>query len=386
MAKTIKTRTRYKLVGSDYSAQEPRLTAHMAKDENMIQAYKEGKDLYCVIAASVFNNKYEDNLEFYPEGTEIELDGKKIVCGHKTHLNKAGKERRSLSKMILLAITYGMSASTLAGRINKTKEEAQEIMDSFFNSLPNVKALIEDSKRNLQEYGYTEDWAGRRRHLTDYFLNPYEAAYANPDALIAKTFNPIIGCENRPLIDDKLSMWVNRAKATRGNKAFEQLAKEAMKEDGVILSANTGRIAQAERQCLNARIQGGAASLTKLAMVQIHNSQQLKDLDAKLVMSIHDEVMLECPALYAEEVSEILPQIMIDAAAPYILTPMKCDPAVESRWYTGEYAVAVQAEFKKLEDKGYSREEAFTKLYANHPELPEEAIYKTITEGIDLEF
>jgi DNA polymerase I-like protein with 3'-5' exonuclease and polymerase domains len=181
-------------------------------------------------------------------------------------------------------------------------------------------------------------------------------------------------------------MWVNRAKASRGNKEFDQLAKEAMSTDGIILSANTGRIAQAERQCLNARIQGSAASLTKLAMIQIHNSQELKDLDAKLVMTIHDEVMLECPALYADEVSEILPRIMIDAAAPYISIPMKCDPAVESRWYTSEYAVAVQSEFKKLTDKGLGREEAFKKLYANHPELPEEAIYKTITEGIDLEF
>jgi hypothetical protein len=121
-------------------------------------------------------------------------------------------------------------------------------------------------------------------------------------------------------------------------------------------------------------------------MIQIHNSQELKDLDAKLVMTIHDEVMLECPALYAEQASEILPRIMIDAAAPYIDVPMKCDPAIESRWYTSEYAVAVQSEFKKLTDKGLDRDEAFKKLYAKHPELPEEAIYKTITEGIDLEF
>jgi hypothetical protein len=96
--------------------------------------------------------------------------------------------------------------------------------------------------------------------------------------------------------------------------------------------------------------------------------------------------MLECPALYAEQASEILPRIMIDAAAPYIDVPMKCDPAIESRWYTSEYAVAVQEEFKKLTDKGLDRDEAFTKLYEKHPELPEEAIYKTITEGIDLEF
>lgn len=278
-----------------------------------------------------------------------------------------------------------MGASTLAKRINKTNQEAQEIFDNFFRSFPKVEELINSSKEFLRTHGYVEDWAGRRRHLTDYFLMPYEAKYKNEEELIANTFNPIIGCENRPLMDDKLASWITKAKATRSNKDFDKLAQEAIK-DGVILTANTGRIAQAERQCLNARIQGSAASLTKLAMIQIHNSQELKDIDAKLVMTIHDEVMLECPALYAEQASEILPRIMIEAAAPYISIPMKCDPAVESRWYTSEYAVAVQSEFKKLTDKGLTRDEAFKKLYASHPELPEEAIYKTITEGIDLEF
>ncbi len=352
----------------------------------MTQAYLEGKDLYCVIASNIYNNRYEDNLEHYPEGTVLELDGKQIVCGYKTHLNKEGKERRSVAKMVLLALTYGMGAGTLAARTGKTRQEAQEIFDNFFKSFPKVEELINSSKEFLKNNGYVEDWAGRRRHLTDYFLEPYEATYADKDKILEKTFNPIIGCENRPLNDNTLTYWVDRAKAAKGNKAFDQLAKDALKNDGVILTANTGRIAQAERQCLNARIQGSAASLTKLAMIQIHNSQELKDLDAKLVMSIHDEVMLECPALYADEVSEILPRIMIEAAAPYISIPMKCDPAVESRWYTSEYAVVIQSEFKKLTDKGFDRDAAFTELYKKHPELPEEAIYRTITEGIDLEF
>lgn len=279
-----------------------------------------------------------------------------------------------------------MGTGTLAQRTGKTKAEAQEIFDNFFKSFPKVEELIKSSKEFLKTHGYVEDWAGRRRHLTDYFLNPYEATYKDEEKLLSKTFNPILGCENRPPMDDTLANYLAQAKATRNNKEFEQLARTAMTKDGVILSANTGRIAQAERQCLNARIQGSAASLTKLAMIQIHNSQELKDLDAKLVMTIHDEVMLECPALYAEQASEILPRIMIDAAAPYIDVPMKCDPAVESRWYTSEYAVAVQEEFKKLTKQGLDRDAAFAKLYAKHPELPEEAIYKTITEGIDLEF
>lgn len=382
----LKTRTLYKLVGSDYSAQEPRITTFLSGDPAMRQAYLEGKDLYCVIAANIYNNNYEDNLEHYPEGTVIELDGKKTICGYKTHLNKAGKERRSVAKMVLLALTYGMGPSTLAKRINKTNQEAQEIFDNFFKSFPKVEELINSSKQFLKEHGYVEDWAGRRRHLTDYFLNPYEATYKDEATVIAKTFNPILGCTNRPLVDNTLTKWIDKAKVAKGNKAFDQLARDALKEDGVILTANTGRIAQAERQCLNARIQGSAASLTKLAMIQIHNSQELKDLDAKLVMTIHDEVMLECPALYAEQASEILPRIMIDAAAPYIDVPMKCDPAIESRWYTSEYAVAVQEEFKKLTKSGLDRDKAFEKLYSKHPELPQEAIYKTITEGIDLEF
>lgn len=386
MSKTVKTRTLYKLVGSDYSAQEPRITTFLSGDAAMRQAYLEGKDLYCVIAANIYNNKYEDNLEHYPEGTVIELDGKQTVCGYKTHLNKAGKERRSVAKMVLLALTYGMGPGTLAKRINKTNQEAQEIFDNFFKSFPKVEELINDSKAFLKEHGYVEDWAGRRRHLTDYFLSPYEATYKDKETIVAKTFNPILGCKDRPLEDATLTKWLNNAKASRGNQAFDKLAREALKDDGVILTANTGRIAQAERQCLNARIQGSAASLTKLAMIQIHNSPELKELDARLVMTIHDEVMLECPALYAEQASEILPRIMIDAAAPYIDVPMKCDPAVESRWYTSEYAVAVQEEFKKLTSSGLDRETAFTKLYSKHPELPQEAIYKTITEGIDLEF
>lgn len=365
---------------------EPRITTFLSGDQAMRQAYLEGKDLYCVIAANIYNNNYEDNLEHYPEGTVIELDGKQTICGYKTHLNKAGKERRSVAKMVLLALTYGMGPSTLAKRINKTNQEAQEIFDNFFKSFPKVEELINSSKTFLKEHGYVEDWAGRRRHLTDYFLNPYEATYKDEKTIIAKTFNPILGCSNRPLKDEILTKWLTRAQNSRGNKAFDQLAKDALKEDGVILTANTGRIAQAERQCLNARIQGSAASLTKLAMIQIHNSQELKDLDAKLVMTIHDEVMLECPALYAEQASEILPRIMIDAAAPYIDVPMKCDPAVESRWYTSEYAVAVQEEFKKLTKQGLDRDAAFAKLYSKHPELPQDAIYKTITEGIDLEF
>lgn len=87
MKKSIQTRTNYVIVGSDYSAQEPRLTAFMSKDESMLNAYREGKDLYSFIASMSFNVPYEQCLEFNP------LTGAKQV---------EGKERRTQAKSILL--------------------------------------------------------------------------------------------------------------------------------------------------------------------------------------------------------------------------------------------------------------------------------------------
>lgn len=103
----LKSRTQYKIVGGDYSAQEPRLTAFYSQDQSMIDAYIEGKDLYSVIASMSFNRSYEDCLEFYPEGTEIIYEGKKVICGNKTHQNKEGKQYRSMAKSVLLGKPKG---------------------------------------------------------------------------------------------------------------------------------------------------------------------------------------------------------------------------------------------------------------------------------------
>lgn len=48
----------------------------------MYEAYNNKKDLYAMIAQSAYDNEYWENLEFYPEGTEVEIDGKKIIAGN----------------------------------------------------------------------------------------------------------------------------------------------------------------------------------------------------------------------------------------------------------------------------------------------------------------
>lgn len=80
----------YVLLSSDYSAQEPRLTAFVSSDRHLIQAFKEGKDVYASIASMSFNVPYEKCLEFHPETHEYQADGKK---------------RRNEAKTILLGQT-----------------------------------------------------------------------------------------------------------------------------------------------------------------------------------------------------------------------------------------------------------------------------------------
>lgn len=299
--------------------------------------------------------------------------------------NPSGKQRRSVGKVLNLAATYGMGGATAGSRLGKSAKEGQELLDNFFKGFPKVKEAIEYSKAFLREHGYVEDFVGRRRHLPEIFLPPYEASYKDKQAVIEKTFNPILGCQDRPLVDAKIKSYLDRAAQTRGNKEFDELARAAYK-DGIILSANTGRIAKAQRQCFNARIQGSAASLTKLAMIDIFNDERLQELDAHLVISVHDEVLVECPALYADQVEVRLPQIMVDAAAAYDDVPQACDPYQVYHWYEEEYTAGIVQKYSKMTKAGMSKQQAIQNICQHYPELTYQQVDVAITTGNNIEF
>ena len=374
----LQTKKEYKIIGSDYSAQEPRLTAHYSQDSTMIQAYKEGKDLYAVIAQGMFNNDYYDNLEFYPEGKKIVFEGKEIICGNKTHKNKDGAARRSQAKTVLLGMLYGRGAKSIGEQLGKGVKEGQEIIDKFFKKFPTVEKWISATNINAKKDGYVEDWYGRRRHLPDLQLNPYEVSYINSSDQSLE-FNPFINCENRVIEDTKLKMYQKKCSKVRYNKDFLEI-KEKAKKDGISIIANSNKIAQAERQCVNARVQGGAATLTKLAMINIYNDPILNSYGFKLLITVHDEVLGECPEEYAEKASDRLVQVMIDSAKEYIDVPMKCDPYIVSHWYEDEYAVVVQKEYQNLIDSGKTEQEAYELVKENHPETLENELNTILTE------
>lgn len=363
----------YKLIGSDYSGQEARITAACSKCPSMINAYKEGKDLYVVIAQQINNNRYEDNLEFYPEGTEIEIDGKKVICGKETHVNVEGKARRSQAKQVLLALTYGMGVKMMAERIGKTVEEAQTIMDNFFKSFPEVKQWMDDTYKKVKKTGYVEDFMGRRRRLSDVMLKPYEITSMNS----SKNF--LLCCDDNKMIDETLyNKYMTACKKIKTRNDYNEL-KSLAEKDNLILIANTDKIAQAERQSVNAIVQGGAATLTKIAMIDIYNDEILNKCKFRILLQVHDEIIGECPEEFADVVSERLPQVMMNAAKKYIETPMVCNPYCVDYWYEDELNAAILKDYKKLKEK-YSGDELFEKLEELHSEMTEEELKNIIAQ------
>lgn len=89
---------------------------------------------------------------------------------------------------------------------------------------------------------------------------------------------------------------------------------------------------EASRQCLNARIQGSSADVMKLAMVNLYNNKRFQELEGKILMTIHDEMVIECRDEVAVEMSELLPEVMKATAMKLLGTKQKCDVEVSRIW------------------------------------------------------
>ena len=378
MARTINTRTKYVLVGSDFSQQEPRLLSHYSQDENMINAYKQGKDLYATIAMGVYKMGYWDCMERHEDGSP----------------NPEGKKRRQSVKAILLGIMYGRGAQAIADQIGSSKERAQQIVDDFYSSFPSVKTWMDESLANLKKKEYVEDFYGRRRRLPDIGLQSYKVTNMNPTI----NYNPFLNCPNVEVKDSKVLEWEGKVREAiqksqkfqkdknpnfkgndeMGNATYEKLAKEALK-DKIKIEAFTGRRAQAERQCVNAMIQGGAATMTKIAMNKIFRDPILNQYGFKMLIGVHDELIGQCKEEYKDICADRLCEVMKTCVSDIVDVPFKCDPSVVRRWYEDEMGYSLQEKLNNLISEGKTREEAKEILHKKNSEFTDEEFENLLT-------
>lgn len=337
----------------------------------MIRAFTEGKDIYAIFAQSAFNNKYEDNLEFYPEGTKLIIDGQEVICGYKTHKNVEGKKRRGVGKVINLAVTYGMGPDSLASMTNRTYQEGVDLLNSFFKDFKTLKNWLDNNIETAKKIGYVEGLYGRRRHLSDVNLPLYDVRYSKNVNTQLKNFNPFLICENKE--DDTLLKWKKLCSSNLTKKQYYEY-KEQAKKDNIEIISNSAFITRAERQTSNSIIQGSAATLTKIAMINIFNDKELNDLGFRLLITVHDEVLGECPKENIKEVEERLNKVMIDSLKPYLVVPISCDLYSVPCWYYDEMANSLTKRLVELEQSGLTHEQAYDIIKKEHCELLEEQI------------
>ena len=198
----------YTLLAADYSQIELRIIAALSGDENMQEAFVKGEDIHTATAAKVFGVKIE--------GVDREMRGK--------------------AKAVNFGIIYGVSAFGLSQNLNISRKEAKEIIDTYFEQYPKLKAYMDNNVELAKEKGYVETIMNRRRNLKD------------------------------------------------------------------INSGNSIVRGHAERNAVNAPIQGSAADIIKVAMINIHKEFEKKQFKSKMLLQVHDELVFD---VYKPELDQI---------------------------------------------------------------------------------
>jgi len=128
-----------KLLSADYSQIELRIMAHIAEDENLLTAFRDGKDVHQATAAEIFG----------------------------VPLDNVNSEQRRYAKVINFGLIYGMSAFGLASNLGIERSAAQNYIAKYFDRYPGVAQYMERTRLEARENGYVETVFGRRLWLPE---------------------------------------------------------------------------------------------------------------------------------------------------------------------------------------------------------------------------
>ena len=225
-----------KFFSADYSQIELRVMAHLSKDANMLEAFREGYDIHAATAAKIYDKP----------------------------VSEVTRDERTKAKRANFGIIYGITVFGLADRLNIERAEAKQLIDGYFKMFPQVRDYMEQAKDTAKAQGWVETFFHRRRYLPD----------------------------------------INSGNATvRGI---------------------------AERNAINAPIQGSAADIIKVAMVRIFQRFKRENIRSKMILQVHDELNFSVLPTEKEQVERI---VMEEMQAAYPLdVPLVADGGWGNNW------------------------------------------------------
>lgn len=176
-------------------------------------------------------------------------------------------DQRRMGKTINFGIAYGITGWGVAARTEMSQKDARELIDAYFVEFARVKDYIEETKRVARERGYVQTLLGRRRYFPE----------------------------------------------LQTTARVHQAARN-----------------QAEREAINMPIQGSAADIIKLAMINLHRELHAQNLRARMTLQVHDELVLECPDDEVKIVAPLVKQVMERAYA--LESRLTADVSVGQNW------------------------------------------------------
>ena len=227
----------YVFVDADYSQIELRVLAHCSGDKELIQAYREARDIHRITASQVFHTPFD-------EVTDL--------------------QRRN-AKAVNFGIVYGISSFGLSQDLSITRKEAAEYIERYFETYPGIKTFLDDTVAHAKEQGYVVTLFGRRRPVPE------------------------------------------------------------------LSSSNFMQRQFGERVAMNSPIQGTAADIIKIAMIRVEKALQEQNLKSRLILQVHDELLIETAEDELEQVKRILEKEMKHAAD--LAVSLEIDMHTGKNWY-----------------------------------------------------
>ena len=223
-------------LSADYSQIELRVMAHVSEDEGLISSFLSGFDFHQDTASKIF----------------------------KVPTEEVTKEMRSKAKTANFGILYGISAFGLAERLSISRDEAKQMIESYFEAFPKVYDFLEKTKMFAHEHEYVETLFGRRRFIQD-------------------------------------------------------------------INSRNGSLRQnAERNAINAPIQGTAADIIKMAMINIQREIESRGLKSRMIIQVHDELNFNVLKSEEDIMREIVKSEMENVFKMKV--PLKVELSVASNW------------------------------------------------------
>ena len=126
-------------VDADYSQIELRILAHMSGDPQLIDAYRQAKDIHRITASQVFHIPFDEVTDLM----------------------------RRNAKAVNFGIVYGISSFGLSQGLSISRQEAQEYINMYFATYPQIKSFLDGLVASAKEKGYAESLFGRRRPIPE---------------------------------------------------------------------------------------------------------------------------------------------------------------------------------------------------------------------------